>query len=98
MTGGGRLPTARKLVLLLNDVNHPRHAVFVGDFPESVRPESLLPGHFHIAAIREVVEPAFAFIHVLRVEHQRKSGVLRAAAGWQTIVMRRAINAPISVR
>jgi hypothetical protein len=62
----------QKLVLLLNDVNHPRHAVFIGDFTETVRPEGFLPGHFDIPASGEVVEPALAFINVLRVEHQRE--------------------------
>ncbi|MNY35854.1 hypothetical protein D3C86_1702910 [compost metagenome] len=46
-----------------------------------MRPEGLLPGHFDIAASSEFVEPAFAFGHVLGVEHQRKSCVLRVAAG-----------------
>ena len=77
MTGGGRAPTARKLVLLLNDVNHPRHAVFIGDFTETVCPEGFLPGHVDIPARGEVVEPAFAFINVLGVENQRKARVLR---------------------
>lgn len=81
MTGGGRLPTARRSLLLLNDVNHPRHAVFVGDFTETVRPEGLLPGHFDMAFRSQIVEPAFAFRHVLGVQHQREPGILRFAAG-----------------
>ena len=81
MTGGGRPLSARRLVLLLNDVNHPRHAVLIGDLTETVRPEGFLPGHFDITARGEVVEPAFAFLHVLGIQNQRKSGVLRLVPG-----------------
>lgn len=47
--------------LLLDDVNHPRHAVLVGDFTETVRPEGLLSRHVDVPARGEVVEPALAF-------------------------------------
>jgi hypothetical protein len=80
MTGGGRLPTASRLVRF-KDVNHPRHAVFIDDFTETVCPEGLLPGHFDDTASGKVIEPALTLSDILGVEYQGEPGILCFAAG-----------------
>lgn len=61
--------------LLFDDINHPRHAKFIGDFAEAMRPESFLSGHFDFSVSSKVIKPAFSFFYLLRIEYQCKTGV-----------------------
>ena len=78
--------------LLFDDINHPRYAKFIGDFAKAMRPESFLPGHFDFSVSGKIVKPAFSFFDLLRIEHQRKAGVMMSLPAMRTLAWAMAVS------
>ena len=68
-------------LLLFDDVDHPRYAIPIAHFTETMSPEGFLPVHFDFSVCCQVIKPAFAFVDVLRVEYQRKARVVGISVG-----------------
>lgn len=51
--------------LLFDDINHPWHTKFIGDFAESMRPEGFLPGYFDFSVGGKVIKPTFSFLDLM---------------------------------